>query len=303
MKSARTKPTADRETDTYLRRLGERVRILRNQRGMTRKALARHAKVSERYLAQLEAGLGNGSIVLLRRIARAIGLPVTQLVHEGAEPALDLVLLSQFLERLSPPTLAEARELLLERFSKPSEDVRRRRIALIGLRGGGKSTLGRLLAERLGVPFIELDREIEQRSGAKLSEIFEMFGQETFRRAEREALDEILRKHDSFVIATSGSIVTEPGTLELLLASCFTVWVRAEPEEHMKRVMAQGDMRPMAHSARAMDDLISILKSREPLYAKAEIVLTTTAKTPEQNLAELLRLVEVPGNRITRRSA
>jgi XRE family aerobic/anaerobic benzoate catabolism transcriptional regulator len=303
MKSARMKPTADRETDTYLRRLGERVRMLRNQRGMTRKALARHAKVSERYLAQLEAGLGNGSIVLLRRIARAIGLPVTQLVHEGAEPALDLVLLSQFLERLSPPTLAEARELLLERFSKPSEDVRRRRIALIGLRGGGKSTLGRLLAERLGVPFIELDREIEQRSGAKLSEIFEMFGQETFRRAEREALDDILRKHESFVIATSGSIVTEPGTLELLLASCFTVWVRAEPEEHMKRVMAQGDMRPMANSARAMDDLISILKSREPLYAKAEIVLTTTAKTPEQNLAELLRLVEVPGNRITRRSA
>jgi XRE family aerobic/anaerobic benzoate catabolism transcriptional regulator len=303
MKSARMKPTADRETDTYLRRLGERVRMLRNRRGMTRKALARHAKVSERYLAQLEAGLGNGSIVLLRRIARAIGLPVTQLVHEGAEPALDLVLLSQFLERLSPPTLAEARELLLERFSKPSEDVRRRRIALIGLRGGGKSTLGRLLAERLGVPFIELDREIEQRSGAKLSEIFEMFGQETFRRAEREALDDILRKHESFVIATSGSIVTEPGTLELLLASCFTVWVRAEPEEHMKRVMAQGDMRPMANSARAMDDLISILKSREPLYAKAEIVLTTTAKTPEQNLAELLRLVEVPGNRITRRSA
>jgi XRE family transcriptional regulator, aerobic/anaerobic benzoate catabolism transcriptional regulator len=303
MKSVRMKPTADRETDTYLRRLGERVRMLRNQRGMTRKALARHAKVSERYLAQLEAGLGNGSIVLLRRIARAIGLPVTQLVHEGAEPALDLVLLSQFLERLSPPTLAEARELLLERFSKPSEDVRRRRIALIGLRGGGKSTLGRLLAERLGVPFIELDREIEQRSGAKLSEIFEMFGQETFRRAEREALDDILSKHESFVIATSGSIVTEPSTLELLLASCFTVWVRAEPEEHMKRVMAQGDMRPMANSARAMDDLISILKSREPLYAKAEIVLTTTAKTPEQNLAELLHLVEVPGNRITRRSA
>ena len=251
----------------------------------------------------MEAGLGNGSIVLLRRIARAIGLPVTQLVYEGTEPALDLVLLSQFLERLSPSTLAEARELLLERFSKPSEDVRRRRIALIGLRGGGKSTLGRLLAERLGVPFIELDREIEQRSGAKLSEIFEMFGQETFRRAEREALDDILRKHESFVIATSGSIVTEPGTLELLLASCFTVWVRAEPEEHMKRVMAQGDMRPMANSARAMDDLISILKSREPLYAKAEIVLATTAKTPEQNLAELLRLVEVPGNRFTRRSA
>ena len=300
MAKANGKPANGRETDAYLRRLGERVRTLRNQRGMTRKALAGHAKVSERYLAQLEAGLGNGSIVLLRRISRAIGLPVTQLVNEGAEPPLDLVLLSQFLERLSPPALAEARDMLLRHFSEPSDDARRRRIALIGLRGGGKSTLGALLAERLGVPFIELDREIEKRSGASLSEIFDMFGQETFRRAEREALDDVLRRHKDFVIATSGSIVTEPGTLELLLASCFTVWVRAEPEEHMKRVMAQGDMRPMAKSARAMEDLISILRSREPLYAKADVALSTSDRTPEQNLAELLRLIEVPDKRIAR---
>ena len=301
MKATRAKPAASRNTDAYLHRLGERVRTLRNQRGMTRKALAQHAKVSERYLAQLEAGLGNCSIVLLRRIARAIGLPVTQLVHDGAEPSLDLVLLTQFLERLAPDMLVEARKLVTEHFSSPSED--RRRIALIGLRGGGKSTLGQLLAEHLGVPFIELDREIERRSGANLSEIFDMFGQETFRRAEREALDDVLRRHQHFVIATSGSIVTEPGTLELLLASCFTVWVRAEPEEHMKRVMEQGDMRPMANNARAMEDLVSILKSREPLYAKAEAVLTTTGKTPEQNLAELLRVIAVPAARIARRSA
>ena len=280
--------------DAYLRRLGERLRTLRNQRGMTRKALAAHARVSERYLAQLEAGKGNGSIVLLRRIASAIGLPVTQLLHDGAEPPLDFVLLSQFLERLSPPALANARKVLLKHFSEPSEGLRRRRIALIGLRGGGKSTLGRLLAERLDVPFIELDREIERRSGANLSEIFDMFGQETFRRAEREAFDEVLSQHLHFVIATSGSIVTEPSTLELLLASCFTIWVRAEPEEHMRRVMAQGDMRPMANNARAMEDLVSILKSREPLYAKAEAVITTSGKTPEQNLAELLRLIAVP---------
>ena len=283
-----------RGSDPYLRRLGERLRTLRNQRGMTRKALAAHARVSERYLAQLEAGKGNGSIVLLRRIATAIGLPVTQLLHDGAEPPLDFVLLSQFLERLSPPALANARKVLLKHFCEPSEDLRRRRIALIGLRGGGKSTLGRLLAERLDVPFIELDREIERRSGANLSEIFDMFGQETFRRAEREAFDEVLSQHLHFVIATSGSIVTEPSTLELLLASCFTIWVRAEPEEHMRRVMAQGDMRPMAHNARAMEDLVSILKSREPLYAKAEAIITTSRKTPEQNLAELLRLIAVP---------
>ena len=301
MKATRAKPAASRNADAYLHRLGERVRTLRHQRGITRKALAQHAKVSERYLAQLEVGKGNCSIVLLRRIARAIGLPVTQLVHDGAEPPLDLVLLTQFLERLAPDMLVEARKLVTEHFSSPSED--RRRIALIGLRGGGKSTLGQLLAEHLGVPFIELDREIERRSGANLSEIFDMFGQETFRRAEREALDDVLRRHQHFVIATSGSIVTEPGTLELLLASCFTVWVRAEPEEHMKRVMAQGDMRPMANNARAMEDLVSILKSREPLYAKAEAVLATTGKTPEQNLAELLRVIAVPATRIARRSA
>ncbi len=300
-KPSQLKPAAGRDNDLYLRRLGERVRTLRNQRGMTRKALAAHARVSERYLAQLEVGKGNCSIVLLRRIARAIGLPVTQLVHDGAEPPLDLVLLTQFLERLPPDMLVEARKLVTEHFSSPSED--RRRVALIGLRGGGKSTLGRLLAERLDVPFIELDREIERRSGANLSEIFDMFGQETFRRAEREALDDVLRRHQHFVIATSGSIVTEPGTLELLLASCFTVWVRAEPEEHMKRVMAQGDMRPMANNARAMEDLVSILKSREPLYAKAEAVLATTGKTPEQNLAELLRVIAVPATSVARRSA
>jgi len=297
-----TKPHG-RDTDAYLRRLGERVRTLRNQRGMSRKALAQHAKVSERYLAQLETGKGNGSIVLLRRISRAIGMPVTQLVNEGAEPALDLVLLSQFLERLPPKALADARELLLRHFSEPSDDLRKARIALIGLRGGGKSTLGRLLAARLDVPFIELDREIERRSGASLSEIFDMFGQETFRRAEREALESVLRQHRAFVMATSGSIVTEPGTLELLLASCFTVWLRAEPDEHMKRVMEQGDMRPMAHSARAMEDLIAILKSREPLYAKAAAELVTSGKTPEQNLAELLRVVPISDSGITRKSA
>jgi len=300
MKAARAKLLPLRDRDAYLRRLGERVRMLRNQRGMSRKVLAQHAKVSERYLAQLEFGKGNCSIVLLCRIARAIGLPVTQLVQEGTEPSLDLVLLSQFLERLSPSALRKARDLLLRQFGEPSEDLQRRRIALIGLRGGGKSTLGRLVAAKLNVPFIELDREIERRSGTSLSEIFDMFGQETFRRAEREALEDVLRQHRHFVMATSGSIVTDPGTMELLLSSCFTVWVRAEPKDHMRRVIEQGDMRPMGNSTRAMDDLIAILKSREPLYAKAETSLITTGKTPEQNLSELMRLIPTADTRIAR---
>ena len=304
MKIDRARPAPiPRDSDAYLRRLGERVRMLRHQRGMSRKALAQHAKVSERYLAQLEVGKGNCSIVLLRRIARAIGLPVTQLVNESAEPALDLVLLTQFVERLPAKALSEARDLLHKHFGEPSEDLRRRRIALIGLRGGGKSTLGRLLAAKLNVPFIELDREIERRSGASLSEIFDMFGQETFRRAEREALEDVLRQHRHFVMATSGSIVTDPGTMELLLSSCFTVWVRAEPEDHMRRVMEQGDKRPMANSARAMQDLIAILKSREPLYAKAEASLTTTGKTPEQNLSELMRVIPAAEPRVARQPA
>jgi len=296
-------PAYGRDADAYLLRLGERVRVLRNQRGMSRKVLAQHAKVSERYLAQLETGKGNGSIVLLRRISRALGLPVTQLVNEGAEPALDLVLLNQLLERLPPAALSEARDLLLRTFSEPSDDLHNRRIALIGLRGGGKSTLGRLLAARLEVPFIELDREVERMAGAPLNEIFDMFGQETFRRAEREALENILRQHRAFVMATSGSIVTEAGTLELLLASCFTVWVRAAPDEHMKRVMEQGDMRPMAGSARAMEDLVAILRSREPLYAKAAAELATSGKTPDENLEELLRLIPDSASRIGRKSA
>jgi XRE family aerobic/anaerobic benzoate catabolism transcriptional regulator len=232
-----------------------------------------------------------------------MSVPVTQLVNENDDPPLDALLLSQFLERLPAPALKEARDTLLQRFGRSPSDLRQQRIALIGLRGGGKSTLGKLLAARLDVPFIELDREIERRCGATLSQIFEMFGQEMFRRAEREALESVLKEHPRFVIATSGSIVTEPGTLELLLSSCFTVWVKAEPEEHMKRVIAQGDLRPMADRARAMEDLISILKSREPLYAKAEIALVTSGKTPEENVAELMQAMRGQPAELVRRMA
>jgi XRE family aerobic/anaerobic benzoate catabolism transcriptional regulator len=196
-------------------------------------------------------------------------------------------LFAQFVERLPSPVLKEARELVMRHFGGASASARRSRIALIGLRGSGKSTLGALLARQRGVPFIELDSEIERITGTSLGEIFELFGRETFRRAEREALDRVLDQHPQFVMATSGSIVTEPATLELLLSSCFTVWMRAAPDAHMARVVAQGDLRPMTSNPRAMDDLVSILRSREPLYAKADATLETDGRSAEQSLAEL----------------
>lgn len=293
MKPARknTKPlSANSDSAAYLRRLGDRVRTMRARRGMARKVLAQQARVSERYLAQLESGQGNCSIVLLRRIARALGLPVEEMVYDRPDRPAEAVLVAQMLERLPPSALQEAREMLQRRFGSPPGEHRERRIALIGLRGGGKSTLGRLLASERRVPFIELDREVERLSGATLSEIFEMFGQERFRHMEREALEKVLERHEQFVLATSGSIVTEPATYERLLSSCFTVWVRAEPDEHMRRVIAQGDLRPMGEGTRAMTDLVAILKSREPLYANADATIVTTGRTPEQNVEELLNL-------------
>ncbi len=275
----------------FLTRLGEQVRTIRSRRGMSRKALAKHSDVSERYLAQLEGGTGNCSIVLLRRIAQALSVPVAQLIDDRPARSIENLLLRQLLDRLSPTQTAEARELLLSRFGGPSSEVRAGRIALIGLRGGGKSTLGRLLATELGVPFIELDREIERQSGMDLAELFEMFGQATFRRMERAALESALEKHPRFVLATGGGLVTEPGTFELLLTSCLTIWVRAKPDEHMKRVVEQGDLRPISGNMRAMDDLVSILSSREPLYAKADMALDTAGQTPQQSLRSALKML------------
>jgi XRE family aerobic/anaerobic benzoate catabolism transcriptional regulator len=275
----------------YLRHLGERVRVIRSRRGMSRKVLAKHSDVSERYLAQLEGGTGNCSIVLLRRIAQALSVPAAELIDERPERAIESLLMLQLIDRLTPAQVTEAHDVLRARFGGQTDDMRRGRIALIGLRGGGKSTLGRLLADARGDPFIELDREVEQESGMGLGELFEMFGQPTFRRLERAALEKVLRKHARFVLATGGGLVTEPGTFELLLASCLTVWVRAAPQDHMSRVTAQGDLRPMAGHARAMDDLVAILQSREPLYAKAHATLDTSGQTAEQALRSLTKLV------------
>src|ERR1700740_3539091 len=216
------------ETD-YLRALGDRIREARARRGMTRKILARDSTVSERYLAQLEAGQGNISIVLLRQIAHAMGLPLTDLVREEPDRPVELALLVHTLSRLQPKELSQARKLLTDAFGSVVESDRRQRIALIGLRGAGKSTLGARLAKAKGIPFIELDREVERDSGITLAEVFDLYGQSAYRRYERRALENVIESHPRVVIATGGSIVTEPATFDLLLSACFTVWLTAAP--------------------------------------------------------------------------
>jgi XRE family aerobic/anaerobic benzoate catabolism transcriptional regulator len=283
---------SDRRADAngeaeYLQRLGERVREARARRGMTRKILARDSGVSERYLAQLEAGQGNISIVLLRQVAHAMSLPLADLVREEPDRPVELTLLVQMLARLSPTELGQARRLLAESFGGAVGRERRQRIALIGLRGAGKSTLGAMLARSLGVPFVELDREIERELGTPLGEIFDLYGQAAYRRHERRALEGVIERHARAVVAVGGSLVSEPATFDLLLEACFTVWLTARPEEHMSRVVAQGDTRPMAGNAEAMEDLRRILAGRAALYSKADVTVDTAGKTVEQAFREL----------------
>jgi XRE family aerobic/anaerobic benzoate catabolism transcriptional regulator len=241
----------------FLSALGRRVRELRENQDLTRKVLAQEANVSERYLAQLESGEGNISIILLRRIAVALRVPL--------------------------PSLFPA--------DSGVRNARQRRIALIGLRGAGKTTLGNLLATYLSVPFIELDREVEREAGLPISEIFTLYGQAGYRRTERRCLERTLAAHEQAVIAIGGGVVSEDDTFQLLLSHCYTVWLKATPEEHMARVIAQGDLRPMAGNTEAMTDLRRILTSREPLYCKADAVVDTSARTLQESFAALRHVV------------
>src|SRR5579863_1901186 len=276
-------------SDDPLKELGDRVRQARARRGMTRKQLARDSGVSERYLAQIESGKGNISVLVLRQLAKALNVSVDVLIFEGPEPPVELVHTVEFLRRLPLDDLALARQLLLHQFGGVDPAARHRRIALIGLRGAGKSTLGAALAERLDMPFLELDRLIEQESGLTLSLIFDFRGQSGFRQLELQCLEDVIKRHPRFVIATGGSLVSEPATFERLLSSCFTVWLRASPEEHMQRVIAQGDMRPMSNNRDAMSDLKRILAEREVLYSKADIQLDTAGRTFEESLDALIQ--------------
>ena len=277
--------------EDYLALVGERLRLTRARHGMSRKVLSMASGVSERYLAEMERGAGNASLLVVRKLAAAMGIRVSELAAEEADRSVDLNHAVHQLERLSLAQISETRQWMSARFGKHSA-ADRRRIALIGLTGAGKTTLGQGLATSLGVPFIELDREIERASGMEMSEIFAAHGQSGFRRLEYQALEESLGAHDRCVIATGGSIVTEPRTFDLLLSECFVVWLRASPEQHMGRVAAQGDMRPMTSSRQAMEDLQAILQARAQLYGKANANVDTNATSEDDALEQLKAAIE-----------
>jgi XRE family aerobic/anaerobic benzoate catabolism transcriptional regulator len=285
-----TAVTAQSVGDVVLTALGERIRDARSRRGITRRQLATDSGVSERFLAHLEAGSGNVSVLKLKRIADALRISFAELFDENNGRSAELASLTALLGQLPDASLAELRIRLLRELGVNGAR-RKRHIALIGLRGAGKSTLGAKLAKLLGVSFIELDREIEREAGTSLNEIFLLYGQGGYRRYERRCLENLISSEERAVIATGGSIVSEPSTYDLLRSTCFTVWLKATPEEHMSRVVAQGDFRPMAGNSEAMSDLKRILDAREPLYRRADVVVDTSGHGVRRSLAELSRLV------------
>lgn len=279
----------------FLAGLGRRVRELRDLRGMSRKRAASEAALSERHLAHLEAGEGNISIILLRRLAQALHVGLVDLFQAAATDTVEKRLIRRFLERLPAAQLEEVVFRLMRDLGQ-GQTRRRNRIALIGLRGAGKSTLGQLLAQGSGARFVELDHEIELDCGLAIAEIFALYGQAGYRRAEKRCLERVLResagadKH--VVMAVGGGVVAQTETYELLLANCTTVWLKTSPEAHMARVLAQGDLRPMAGNAEAMDDLRRIMAVREPLYRKADAILDSGADDVATSLAKLKLLLQ-----------
>ncbi len=284
------------EKNPFLVALGERVRSLRSRRGMTRRALSLATDVSERHLANLEYGLGNASILILLQVAQALQCSIAELVGDVSTSTPEWLLLRELLEGRDEATLHRVRVAVGEMLGTGGAHgqggaERSSRIALVGLRGAGKSTLGPMLAEDLGFPFVELSREIEKFAGCSISEIQALYGQNAYRRYERRALEEAVQIYPEAVIATPGGLVSDPATFNLLLAHCTTVWLQADPEDHMKRVSAQGDTRPMASSREAMEDLKSILAGRAAFYSKAEFKVDTSAQPLEPTFLELRRVV------------
>lgn len=272
---------------TFLEQLGQHVRTMRALRGMSRKVLAKVSGISERYIAQLEGGKGNVSIVLLRRVAHAMGAHLEDLIP-AAEPGADWPVIRDLMRKATPAQLANVKNLLAGHGANATNTPARfRGIALIGLRGAGKTTLGRMLAEKIGWDFVELNKEIENQNGLSIAEIIALYGQEGFRRMEQAALNGLLNRKRLMVLATGGGIVSEPLTFDRVLSSFYTVWLKAKPEEHMARVRRQGDLRPMADDRSAMQELRTILISREPLYARAQVVFDTAGLTRDKAATQL----------------
>ena len=276
----------------FLAQLGERVRALRARRGMTRKALAQAAGVSERHLANLEYGVGNASALILLQVTQALHCSMAELLGDVTTTNPEWLLIREMLEGRDEATLRRVRVAIGEMLGMGGahgEGVhpRSQLVALVGLRGAGKTTLGAMLAEDLGYPFVELSREIEKFAGCSVSEIQGLYGQAAYRRYERRALEEAIQIYPEAVIATPGGIVSDPATFNLLLAHCTTVWLKAEPEDHMRRVMEQGDMRPMAASREAMEDLKRILEGRSAFYSKADLLVNTSLGNEDQAFAQL----------------
>jgi len=274
----------------FIAAIGRVVRLSRAKRGMTRRQLAQASGASERYLAQIEGGQGNPSVIILASIARALDVPIIELIPRSNGRTAAIAQILDVLGRVPAAELPDIADLLERRAGQDAAPDRGQRIALVGLRGAGKSTLGRRLADTLGCPFIELDRLVEQDYGARIPDLIEMGGLATFRRHERVCLERIIDEHAAAVIATAGGIVSNPETYALLLRRTHTVWVKARPEEHMRRVMAQGDFRPMAQNRQAMADLVAILDARHADYARAQAELDTSGDTVEQSLAKLARI-------------
>ena len=284
--------TAAGEKNPFLAALGERVRSLRARRGMTRKALALAADVSERHLANLEYGVGNASILVLLQVAGALQCALGELIGDVTTSSPEWLMIRELLEQRDDATLQRVRIAIGEMLGTGGGNAAHSpRVALVGLRGAGKSTLGQLLAEDLGFPFVELSQEIEKFAGCSVAEIQALYGVNAYRRYERRALEETIQLYPEAVIAIPGGLVSDVATFNQLLAHCTTVWLQADPEDHMKRVMAQGDLRPMAASREAMADLKGILLGRAAFYSKAQFKLDTSAQPLEPTFVALRQIV------------
>ncbi|MDB5817261.1 MAG: helix-turn-helix protein [Rhizobacter sp.] len=281
-------PAADDARSPFLVALGERIRMLRSRRGLTRKAMALAAGISERHFANLELGTGNASILVLQQVSQALQCPLAEVLGDMTTTTPEWLMIRELLGGKSEADLQRARGKLAELFGQ-ADDSRGRlsRIALVGLRGAGKSTLGRLLAEDLGYPFVELSRVIEQVAGCSITEIHSLYGTSAYRRYERRALEETVQLYPEMVLATPGGLVSDASTFNLLLSHCYTVWLQADPEDHMRRVVAQGDFRPMSGSREAMDDLKRIISGRSAFYAKADTTYQTSGHSLEEAFAGL----------------